>query len=74
MVEAPMFTNPLASDYAGLGRRLCRSSLGDRTEFSPPDMYCLRDRVKAQVQPALLPGEGERRTEREERHPCDREG
>ena len=54
MVEAPMFNNPLASDHADWEDALSKL-IGDRTEFSPPDMYCLRDRVKGKYNQPYFP-------------------
>ena len=54
MVEAPSFGDALAPDYAGWEEAL-RRLVASRAEYSPPEMYCLPDRLKAKYDQPYFP-------------------
>jgi HD superfamily phosphohydrolase len=54
MVEAPDFADPLDRDYTGWEDDL-NQLVGGKVEYSPPDMYWLRDRVKAKYHQPYFP-------------------
>ena len=53
MVEAPMFANPLASDHADWEHALAK--LVQDEIGLPPEVYCLRDRVKGKYNQPYFP-------------------
>ena len=73
MVEAPMFDNPLASDHAEWEEALLEAGQASVRVFAPRHVLPAGP-GEGEVQPALLPREGKRRAEREERYSCHREG
>jgi HD superfamily phosphohydrolase len=54
MVEAPIFEDPLAPDYKGWEDDLNRL-VASRVEYSPPQMFWLRDQVKAKYHQPYFP-------------------
>jgi HD superfamily phosphohydrolase len=54
MIEAPNFPNPFAPDIEGWESALSEV-VQQKTEYDPPEMYCLRDRVKAKYNQPYFP-------------------
>jgi hypothetical protein len=54
MINAPNFENPLAPDHEGWEAEL-KMLVQGKAEFSPPEMYCLCDRVKAKYNQPYFP-------------------
>ncbi len=54
MVESPIFANSLAPDYEGWQAALAEL-VGSRVEYSPSDMYCLRDELKGKYNQPYFP-------------------
>jgi len=54
MIEAPDFKESLAPDYEGWEDAL-KELVRSRSQYDPVDMYCLRDRVKANYHQPYFP-------------------